>query len=71
MSDQNAQPQQPPRPDPALKLLDRFVGTWDMKGRTLESEVDNVNGRTTFEWLPGGRMRAGKDPETWPTTSPA
>jgi Protein of unknown function (DUF1579) len=43
-----------PRPDPALKRLERFVGTWDMKGRTLGSEVDNVSGRTTFEWLPGG-----------------
>jgi Protein of unknown function (DUF1579) len=53
MSEPNAQ-QQPPGPDPALKRLDRFVGTWDMKGRTLDSEVDNVSGRTTFEWLPGG-----------------
>jgi hypothetical protein len=43
-----------PRPDPALKKLDRFVGTWDMKGRTLDSKVENVSGRTTFEWLPGG-----------------
>lgn len=50
---QESQPQ-PPKPDPALELLDRFVGTWDMKGRTLDSEVDNVTGRTTFEWLPGG-----------------
>jgi hypothetical protein len=24
-----------------------------MKGRTLDSDVDNVTGRTTFEWLPG------------------
>jgi Protein of unknown function (DUF1579) len=47
-------PQQPPAPDPKLKLLDRFVGTWDMKGRTLDSDADNVFGRTTFEWLPGG-----------------
>jgi hypothetical protein len=37
-----------------LKKLDRFGGTWDMKGRTLDSNVDNVSGRTTFEWLPGG-----------------
>jgi Protein of unknown function (DUF1579) len=43
-----------PAPDPALKRLDRFVGTWDMTGRTLDSDVDNVTGRTTFEWLPGG-----------------
>jgi hypothetical protein len=45
---------QAPAPDPALKQLDRFVGTWDMQGRTLDSDVDNVSGRTTFEWLPGG-----------------
>jgi hypothetical protein len=51
---QPEQPRVPPLPDPALKLLDRFVGTWDMKGRTLDSDVDHVIGRTTFEWLPGG-----------------
>lgn len=54
MTENVSQPQQPPKPDPALKLLDRFVGTWIMKGRTVGSEVDNVTGRTTFEWLPGG-----------------
>jgi hypothetical protein len=55
MTDNDTQPgQQPPRPHPALKLLGRFVGTWDLKGRTLDSSVDNVAGRTTFEWLPGG-----------------
>jgi len=43
-----------PRPDPALKRLEKFVGTWDMKGRTVGSDVDNVSGRATFEWLPGG-----------------
>jgi Protein of unknown function (DUF1579) len=41
-------------PDPALKRLDRFVGTWQMQGRTVGSDVDNVTGRTTFERLPGG-----------------
>ena len=46
--------QGPPAPDPKLRLLDRFVGTWDMKGRTLDSDADNVSGRTAFEWLPGG-----------------
>jgi Protein of unknown function (DUF1579) len=51
---QDQQGQQPPGPDPKLRLLDPFVGTWDMKGRTLDSEVDNVAGRATFEWLPGG-----------------
>jgi hypothetical protein len=43
-----------PQPDPALRRLDRFVGTWNMKGRTLGSDVDNVEGQTSFEWLPGG-----------------
>ena len=54
MSDHDAQAQQGPQPDPALKRLDKFVGTWDMKGRTLNSKKDNVFGRATFEWLPGG-----------------
>jgi Protein of unknown function (DUF1579) len=50
----HAQPQAPPPPDPALRRLDRFVGTWDMKGRTVGAAADDVSGRTTFEWLPGG-----------------
>jgi len=54
MSDQDAQAQQMPRPDAALKRLDKFIGTWDMRGRTLNSKEDNVVGRATFEWLPGG-----------------
>ena len=45
---------QPPEPDPALRRLDRFVGTWEVRGRTLDAEEDNVSGRLTFEWLPGG-----------------
>jgi len=54
MADDNAQAQQVPRPDPALKRLEKFIGTWEMKGRTLNSKEDNVVGRATFEWLPGG-----------------
>ncbi|WP_440947360.1 DUF1579 family protein [Methanosarcina sp. T3] len=53
ISDNNTQLQQQPEPDPALKRLEGFVGTWSIKGRTLDSKVDNVSGRTTFEWLPG------------------
>ena len=49
--DNNAQP---PGPDPALRRLDRFVGTWEVRGRTLDAQEDNVSGRLTFEWLPGG-----------------
>jgi hypothetical protein len=44
----------PPGPDDALRKLDRFVGTWELTGRTLDSEKDNVSGRVSFEWLPGG-----------------
>ncbi len=54
MSNDDAQAQQAPRPDPALKRLENFIGTWEMKGRTLNSKEDNVLGRATFEWLPGG-----------------
>ena len=54
MADNNSQPQQPPQPDPALKRLEPLVGTWDITGRTLDSEDDNISGRTTFESLPGG-----------------
>ena len=43
-----------PAPDPALKRLDRYVGSWAMSGRTLGSDEDNIVGTTTFEWLPGG-----------------
>jgi ribulose kinase len=45
---------QTPQPDPALKRLERFVGTWAIKGRTLGSNVDNITAKATFEWLPGG-----------------
>ena len=45
--------QPPPKPSPALKRLERLVGTWDIKGRTLDSKEDNISGRMTCEWLPG------------------
>jgi hypothetical protein len=54
MAHNNSQPQQPPQPDPALKRLEPLVGIWDITGRTLDSEDDNISGRLTFEWLPGG-----------------
>jgi hypothetical protein len=45
-----------PSRDRTLRKVDRFVGTWKMRGRTLDSETDNVTARTTFEWLPGGHF---------------
>ncbi|MGE5334425.1 MAG: DUF1579 family protein [Nitrososphaerota archaeon] len=42
------------RPDPALKRLQKLVGTWELKGRTLDATEDTISGRVTIEWLPGG-----------------
>ena len=53
-SSTNAPMEQPAKPDPALRRLDKLVGTWDMKGRTLDSTEDNISGRVVIEWLPGG-----------------
>ena len=46
--------EQGPKPDPALKRFDVLIGTWDLKGRTLDSNEDNITGWNTFEWLLGG-----------------
>jgi hypothetical protein len=43
-----------PTPDPALRSLDRFVGTWSMEGHLLGSDEIAVRGETTFRWVPGG-----------------
>jgi hypothetical protein len=43
-----------PTPDPALRRLDRLVGRWTMEGNLLGSDEKNINGETTFRWLPGG-----------------
>ena len=43
-----------PQPDPALRRLDRLVGTWTMEGNLVGSDERNIRGQTTFRWLPGG-----------------
>jgi len=53
-NNENAQPMQMSTPDPALKRLEKLVGTWSIKGRTLDSQDDNISGQVTIEWLPGG-----------------
>ena len=53
MAENEAQMQMP-QPDPALKRLDRFVGTWSMEGHLVGSTEDNIKGQATFRWLPGG-----------------
>ncbi|HKA97207.1 MAG TPA: DUF1579 family protein [Streptosporangiaceae bacterium] len=46
--------QTPPQPHPALRRLDRLVGTWTMEGNLVGSDDKNITGETTFRWLPGG-----------------
>ena len=43
-----------PTPDPALRQLDRYVGTWSMEGHLVGSDEISIEGETTFRWLPGG-----------------
>ena len=54
MSQENLQQPEIQAPNPALKRLERLVGTWHMTGRTLTSDRDDFSGTSTFEWLPGG-----------------
>lgn len=35
--------------DPAFKPLERLIGTWDSRGRTLTATEDNIFATTTFE----------------------
>jgi hypothetical protein len=53
-ADPQAQMPAMPPPDPALRRFDRFIGTWEMRGRTLGFDVDNVVGTVSYAWLPGG-----------------
>ena len=45
---------QVPAPDPALRRLDRYVGTWSMEGHLIGSDDITIRGQATFRWLPGG-----------------
>ncbi len=54
LSERNAEAVGPFQPNPALKRLDRLVGTWIIRGRTLDSDHDNIRGQVTIEWMPGG-----------------
>lgn len=52
MSDSNQVPGLTPHP--ALKQLDRFVGTWNMEGSLLGSDETTIKGQAAYRWLPGG-----------------
>jgi hypothetical protein len=57
MSDNNAQPQQSLKPDPALKALDVFVGKWITAGEIKDASglvIARMSAVDTYEWLPGG-----------------
>lgn len=43
-----------PVPDPSLKSLEPLIGSWTLKGHLTGSDEENITGRTTFKWLPGG-----------------
>jgi hypothetical protein len=48
----------PPKPDRALKRLEKLIGTWRLSGRSLDSEHANIRGRVKIEWLQGGFFMA-------------
>jgi hypothetical protein len=52
-SQTNVQIGQTSTPDPALKRFEKLIGKWELKGRTLDSNEDNITGWNTFEWMLG------------------
>jgi hypothetical protein len=50
----NDTPPQMPTPDPALRRLDRFIGTWSLEGHLVGSSDNNIKGQVSYRWLPGG-----------------
>jgi len=54
MKEQSENTHQAPAPDPALRRLDRLVGTWRLNGRPLGATRDSISGTSTYRWLPGG-----------------
>ena len=54
MTDQRTQGTQLPQPDPALKRLEPFLGSWTLEGHLVGSTENNIRGRTSFRWLAGG-----------------
>jgi hypothetical protein len=49
MAHDSAQPQMS-TPEPALKRLDRFVGTWTMEGRLAGSSETTIKGQAGYRW---------------------
>lgn len=47
---------QAPTPSPALRQLDKLVGTWSLKGCDFGADEgsDEIRGQVRFEWMEGG-----------------
>jgi len=45
---------EPSEPRSPLRRLGKLVGTWDIRGRTLDTAQVNIRGMVRIEWLPGG-----------------
>jgi hypothetical protein len=61
-----------PQPDPALKRLDRLVGTWSIERHVVGSDEMNIRGETTFRCLPGGCFLEQHGPlDSWVSRSTA
>lgn len=43
------------RPDPRLRRLDPYVGTWSLQGKEAR-EYGEIHGTLTFEWMEGGHF---------------
>lgn len=43
-----------PARHPSVRALEPLVGNWLLKGHLTGSDKENISGRTTFSWLPGG-----------------
>jgi hypothetical protein len=59
-----------PQPDPALRRLDRLVGSWTMEGNLVGSDEKNIRGETTFAGYPEASSRSsGRTPTSWASQS--
>ena len=54
VSEDAVQEVQTPTPDPALRRLDRLVGTWALRGHLVGSDEETIVGEISFQWLEGG-----------------
>lgn len=43
-------------PRSPLKRLGKLIGTWVIRGRTLDAARVNIRGTVRIEWLPGGLL---------------